>query len=308
MPESLPYALVLTAAPGSRAISSTLEAAAETLTAGVGQVLAQRWLAPAEALWIDFAAAEDLDPSSLVEPVRALVGSAPVDVNAIAADHAYTRRKLLVADMDSTLIEQECIDEMAAMLGLKEQISAITERAMNGELDFEEALRARLGLLKGLETAVLQQVFDQRISLMPGAATLVATMRANGAFAAIVSGGFTFFTSQVRAALGADVDHSNTLGTNDGKLNGDVIGPILGKDAKKAWLEHYRQSHGLHVSQTLAVGDGANDLAMLQAAGLGVAYRAKPVVAAQAQAAINHCDLTGLLYLQGYHASEFVTP
>lgn len=308
MSQSRAYALVLTAAPGSQAISTTLAAAAGTLASGVGDVLGQRWLAPAEALWIDFASSEDLDLSSLVAPVGALVGTALVDVNAIAADYAYTRRKLLVADMDSTLIEQECIDEMAAMFGLKDQISTITERAMNGELDFEAALRARLGLLKGLEEAVLQQVFDQRISLMPGAATLVATMRANGAFTAIVSGGFTFFTSQVRAALGADADHSNTLAMLDGKLTGDVIGPILGKDTKKAWLEHYTQAGSLQVPQTLAVGDGANDLAMLQAAGLGVAYRAKPVVAAQAQAAINHCDLTGLLYLQGYHVSEFVTP
>jgi phosphoserine phosphatase len=193
------------------------------------------------------------------------------------------------------------------MLGLKDQISAITERAMNGELDFEEALKARLGLLKGLDEATLQQVFDQRISLMPGAKTLVATMRANGAFTAIVSGGFTFFTSQVRAALGADADHSNTLGMENGTLTGDVIGPILGKDAKKSWLEHYTKERGLSRNDTMAVGDGANDLAMLQAAGLGVAFRAKPVVAAQAEASARHGDLTALLYLQGYARDEFVT-
>jgi phosphoserine phosphatase len=176
---------------------------------------------------------------------------------------------------------------------------------MRGELDFEDALRARLGLLKGLEEADLQQVFDQRISLMPGARTLVATMRAHGAFTAIVSGGFTFFTSQVRAALGADADHSNTLAMEAGRLTGDVVGPILGKDAKLAWLEHYTNERGLDRSLTMAVGDGANDLAMVQAAGLGVAYRAKQVVAAQAAASITHGDLTALLYLQGYSRDEF---
>lgn len=305
MSESRAYALVLTATPGSHSISSRLAAATEASTATVSDVLGRRWLAPAEALWIDFAAPEDMDLSEVLEPARDLAGGAPVDVNAFAVDLANTRRKLLVADMDSTLIEQECIDEMAGMLGLKEQISAITEAAMRGELDFESALRARLALLKGLEEASLQQVFDERISLMPGARTLIATMRAHGAFTAIVSGGFTFFTGQVRAALGADADHSNTLGMEAGRLTGDVIGPILGKDAKLAWLEHYTRERGLDRSLTMAVGDGANDLAMVRAAGLGVAYRAKPVVAAQAAASITHGDLTALLYLQGYHRDEF---
>jgi phosphoserine phosphatase len=194
---------------------------------------------------------------------------------------------------------------MADMLGLKEKIGAITERAMRGELAFEAALEERLALLAGLDEATLERVFQERVTLMPGARMLVATMRRHGAFTALVSGGFTFFTSRVRTATDFDVDHSNTLAMTSGRLTGKVEGPILGREAKLAMLERYRHQFGLQSAETLAVGDGANDLAMIKAAGLGVAYRAKPLVAAEADAEIVHGDLTALLYLQGYRRDEF---
>ncbi|MFV0296848.1 MAG: phosphoserine phosphatase SerB, partial [Hyphomicrobiaceae bacterium] len=201
---------------------------------------------------------------------------------------------------------QECIDEMADMAGLKAKVSAITERAMRGELDFEAALKARLGLLAGLGEDMLARVYAERIRLMPGARTLTATMRANGAFAALVSGGFTYFTTRVAKAAGFDANHANVLEIAGGTLTGHVTGPILGRDAKLATLRMYRDKHNLAPDATLAAGDGANDLAMIKEAGLGVAYRAKPVVAAEAQASIVHGDLTGLLYLQGYTQADFV--
>jgi phosphoserine phosphatase len=303
MTDSLAFALVLTSPPGAGALADPRAAASAIGAHAHG--LDERWLAPDEAWWGEFAS--DAATADVIHhAARAAFAGQPVDVNLVASDRALVRKQLLVADMDSTLIEQECIDEMAAMLGLKDEISAITEQAMRGELDFAAALNARLGLLTGLEETALQRVFDERITLMPGAATLVATMRAHGAFMAIVSGGFSFFTSRVRAALGAGADHSNRLAVADGRLAGGVVGDILGKDAKKAWLEHYSRERGLHTGLTMAVGDGANDLDMIKAAGLGVAYRAKPVVAAEAAASITHGDLTALLYLQGYSRDAFV--
>ena len=219
---------------------------------------------------------------------------------------AHRRKRLLIADMDSTIIQQECIDEMADVLGLKPRISAITERAMRGELPFEDALRERLALLAGIGEAQLREVFEKRVTLMPGAKTLVATMTANGARTALVSGGFTFFTSRVAKAVGFAENHANTLEVVDGKLTGRVVGPILGREAKLANLERLRGALGLASAETLAVGDGANDLDMIRAAGLGVAYRAKPIVAKEAHASITHGDLTALLYLQGYTKEEFV--
>ena len=238
------------------------------------------------------------------DPIAARLSALPVDVCVVPAEGR--RKGLLIADMDSTIIQQECIDEMADMLGLKPRIAAITERAMRGELPFEAALIERLALLAGLAESDLQRVFDERITLMPGARTLVATMRAAGAFTALVSGGFGFFTSRVAAAVGFDVNRANTLEVVGGRLTGRVVGPILGREAKLAALEQYRGERGLAAAATMAVGDGANDLAMIKAAGLGVAYRAKPVVAAEADAGITHGDLTALLFLQGYARSEFV--
>lgn len=216
------------------------------------------------------------------------------------------RKRLLVADMDSTIINVECLDELADFAGLKAEISAITERAMRGELAFEGALRERVGMLKGLAASALQQAYDQRVRLNPGARTMVRTMAAHGARCALVSGGFTFFTSRVAAAAGFHLDRANTLIEADGALTGAVGEPILGKEAKLAALQQLAAEIDAPLSATLAVGDGANDLAMIQAAGLGVAYRAKPLVAAQAHAKVDHADLTALLYFQGYRADDFV--
>jgi phosphoserine phosphatase len=219
---------------------------------------------------------------------------------------AGRRKRLLVADMDSTIINVECLDELADFAGLKAEISAITERAMRGELAFEGALRERVGMLKGLAASALQQAYDQRVRLNPGARTMVRTMAAHGARCALVSGGFTFFTSRVAAAAGFHLDRANTLIEAEGALTGAVGEPILGKEAKLAALQQLAAEIEAPLSATLAVGDGANDLAMIQAAGLGVAYRAKPLVAAQAHAKVDHADLTALLYFQGYRAGEFV--
>ena len=264
------------------------------------------WLSPGEACELPFEAADEAAARAIREEVGLRWRDAPIDVCVVPA--AGRRKGLLVADMDSTIIQQECIDEMADMLGLKPRIAAITERAMRGELPFEAALTERLALLAGLAESDLQRVFDERVTLMPGARTLIATMRAAGALTALVSGGFSFFTSRVAAAVGFDVDRANTLEVVTGRLTGRVVGPILGREAKLAALEHYRDARGLAGAATMAVGDGANDLAMIKAAGLGVAYRAKPVVAAEAHAGITHGDLTALLFLQGYARAEFIGP
>lgn len=305
MPETLSFALVLTARPGARHLDASAVASARAVL-DPGTVLDEGWLGPDEAWQALLALPEDCDLGSLRDLVRTAMGTRPIDVNVIPDDIAYRRRKLFVSDMDSTIIEQECIDEMAAMLGIKPRIAAITERAMRGELDFEGALKERMRLLAGLSEAQLHEVFAERITLMPGARTLLATMRANGAFTALVSGGFTFFTRLVAEAAGFEANHANILEFADGRLTGTVVEPILGRDAKRQVLEDYRSKLGLFSAETLASGDGANDLAMLATAGLGVAYRAKPIVAAEAHASIIHGDLTALLYLQGYKKDEFV--
>ena len=220
---------------------------------------------------------------------------------------AHRRKKLLIADMDSTIINVECLDELADFSGLKAEISAITERAMRGELDFEAALRERVGMLKGLPVSALQRAYDERVRLNPGARTLVRTMAANGARCVLVSGGFSFFTSRVAQAALFHAHRGNTLLEADGLLTGQVGEPILGREAKLAALNEEANARQIPLSETLAVGDGANDLAMIEAAGLGVAYRAKPVVAAQADARVDHADLTALLYFQGYSQDAFVT-
>lgn len=220
---------------------------------------------------------------------------------------ANRRKKMLLADMDSTMIRQECIDELAAEAGVGAHVADITARAMNGELNFESALLERVGLLKGLPEPIIAQVLDQRITYMPGGYELVATMKAHGAYAALVSGGFTAFTARVAAALGFDENRANTLLVDDGKLTGDVARPILGKAAKVQALADITDRLGIAEADALAVGDGANDLGMLTRAGTGVALHAKPAVQAQCDIRINHGDLTGLLYLQGYARDEFVT-
>lgn len=216
------------------------------------------------------------------------------------------RKKMLLADMDSTMIRQECIDELAAEAGVGERVAAITARAMNGELDFEGALDERVGLLAGLDESVIGQVLDTRITHMPGGRTLIATMKSNGAYAALVSGGFTAFTARVAAALGFDENRANTLLAEGGKLTGKVARPILGREAKVQALEEITARLGIAEAEVIAVGDGANDLGMLGRAGTGVALHAKPSVQAQCQVRINHGDLTALLFIQGYARTEFV--
>jgi phosphoserine phosphatase len=215
------------------------------------------------------------------------------------------RKKMLLADMDSTMIQQECIDELAEEAGVGAHVKDITARAMNGELDFEGALIERVGLLKGLPVAVIDRVLDTRITLMPGGRELVATMKANGGYAALVSGGFTAFTAKVAALIGFDENRANTLLTDGDTLSGDVGRPILGREAKVVALEQISARLGIGEGDVLAVGDGANDLGMLGRAGTGVALHAKPSVAAQCNVRINHGDLTALLYIQGYARSEF---
>jgi phosphoserine phosphatase len=231
----------------------------------------------------------------------ALEGS-PVD--AIAQVVAGRRKRLLIADMDSTMVTSETLDELAGEAGLKEEISAITRRAMNGELDFEGALRERVGMLKGLALEALERTWATT-ALMPGAEELVATMRAHGARCALVSGGFTFFTGRVAERLGFHEHYSNTLLHEGGRLTGHVGEPILGRNAKLVTLKRLAAEEGIGLAATLAVGDGANDLDMLGAAGLGVAFKAKPVVAAAARARVDHADLRALLFAQGYRAEAF---
>lgn len=216
------------------------------------------------------------------------------------------RKRLLLADMDSTMIQQECIDELADEAGVGAYVAGITARAMNGELDFEAALKERVGLLKGLPEAVIERVYRDRITFMPGGRDLIATMKANGGHAALVSGGFTAFTARVAEALGFDENRANTLHAEHGKLTGTVAEPILGKQAKLDALEQISARLGLDMGETMAVGDGANDLAMLNRAGAGVALHAKPSVAAQCDIRVNHGDLTALLFIQGYAREDFV--
>jgi phosphoserine phosphatase len=217
------------------------------------------------------------------------------------------RKKLFLADMDSTMIGQECIDELAAYVGLKDHVAAITERAMRGDIAFEPALRERVALLKGLPAEVINEVIDRHIRLTPGGRTLVATMRAHGAFTCLVSGGFTLFTDRIAAMIGFNETHANTLALEGDKLAGTVLEPIFGRDAKWATLVALRARLKLGKDETLVAGDGANDLDMILEAGLGVAFRAKPKIAAAAPARIDHGDLTALLYVQGYHQKEFVS-
>ena len=228
-------------------------------------------------------------------------------VDLVIQPDGVLRKKMLLADMDSTMIQQECIDELAAEAGVGAHVADITARAMNGELDFEAALIERVGLLKGLPEAMISQVLAQRITLMPGGKVLLATMKANGAYAALVSGGFTAFTAQVAATLGFDENRANTLLAKDGNLTGDVGRPILGQAAKVEALEDITARLGITMGDVLAVGDGANDLGMLSRAGTGVALHAKPAVQAQCDVRINHGDLTALLFLQGYAKLDFIT-
>lgn len=260
-----------------------------------------------DAIWLDpgVAAEFPLDriPENLWQVWEGLQG---LQVDMAVQPAEGRRKRLLIADMDSTMIRQECIDELADEAGVGAHVAGITARAMNGELDFEAALRERVGLLKGLPVAVIDRVIRDRITLMPGGKVLLATMRANGAHAALVSGGFTAFTTRIAASLGFHESRANTLLAQGDVLAGAVAEPILGKQAKLDALEEISARLGITPEAAIAVGDGANDLAMLNRAGMGVALHAKPSVQAQCALRVNHGDLTALLYLQGYRREEFV--
>jgi phosphoserine phosphatase len=260
-----------------------------------------------EARWLDPGVAAEFPVESLPENRWEVWNShQALGIDLVVQPALGRKKRLLIADMDSTMIRQECIDELADEAGVGAHVADITARAMNGELDFEAALRERVALLKGLPEDVIAQVLRDRITLMPGGKTLLATMKANGAYAALVSGGFTAFTSAVAATLGFDEHRANTLQIADGKLTGTVAEPILGKEAKLQALNEITARLALTPSDALAAGDGANDLPMLLGAGTGVALHAKPRVQTKCDVRVNHGDLTALLYLQGYGRGEFV--
>ncbi|HLS69459.1 MAG TPA: phosphoserine phosphatase SerB [Kiloniellales bacterium] len=261
------------------------------------------WLAEGLACDVPFVAA-DLDPAALEETLRGALATEPLDLAVQPA--AGRRKRLLVADMESTIIEQEMLDELGDLVGKRAEIAAVTERSMRGELNFEEALRERVALLAGLTEEDILRI-GNRITLMPGAKTLVATLQQDGVYCALVSGGFTSFADPLGKQLGFDIVRANLLELEDGGLTGRVVPPILGRDAKLTILLELCKRLEIAPAAAAAVGDGANDLAMLQEAGLGVAFRAKPLVRRSARFRLDHADLTGLLFLMGYRAEEFVT-
>src|SRR4051795_6275718 len=285
--------------PANPALDSTIVDGARALLAASGP---GQWLFDEVAVDSRFSSGEAI--GTIADRLRAARGDLPIDV--VVQPEIARRKKLFLADMDSTMIGQECIDELADFAGLKPRVAAITERAMRGEIEFEPALRERVALLKGLPIGVVDEVLAKRITLTPGGRELVATMRAHGAYTCLISGGFTLFTNAVAAMIGFEESRGNELLVADGKLTGEVAEPILGRAAKLATLTELREAFDLDDIDTLAVGDGANDLDMIQRAGLGVAYHAKPAVAVAAAARIDHGDLTALLYAQGYRRDEFV--
>jgi phosphoserine phosphatase len=295
------HVATLISAPGAQLDQVAVKTAQEVLSAGAQL----QWLDVGVAADILFTAGVGNDNRATADRVRQALKGRPIEV--VVQPLAARRKRLLLADMDSTMIGQECVDELADFVGKKAHVAAITERAMRGEIEFAPALVERVALLAGLPATVIDRVITERITPTAGARTLVATMRANGAHTCLVSGGFTSFTTQIAEMIGFDEAHANTLVIDsEGLLTGQVAPPILGRDAKLATLIELRDRFGLAGAETLVVGDGANDLGMIKEAGLGVAYHAKPAVAAAAGARIDHSDLTALLYLQGYSGGEFV--
>ncbi len=264
---------------------------------------APQWLAKNTAADIPFTPERDADQRALAERIRAALSNTDVVIQPAAG----RRKKLFLADMDSTMIAQECIDELADHAGIKAHIAAITERAMRGEIAFEPALRERVGLLKGLPRATIDDVIKNRITLTPGARELIATMRKNGTHTVMVSGGFTQFTDRIADMIGFHENRANVLMIDGDTIAGTVAEPIFGRDAKKAALIELRTQLKLGKADTLAIGDGANDMDMIEEAGLGIAYHAKPKVAKAAPARIDHGDLTALLYVQGYRREDFAS-
>jgi len=301
------YVATLISAPQRRAVTDTLAArvADELPQARVGA-----WLDPGTAIDIVFDDPPDKPGVSaallkkLTNQMRSMIGAAPVDV--VVQPQDGRRKRLLVADMDSTMIGQECIDELADFAGFKDRVAAITERAMRGEIAFAPALRERVSLLRGLAAATIDRVIAERIRPNPGAAVLVKTMRVHGAYTCVVTGGFTAFMAPLAKAIGFDEYHANTLLTdNTGRLTGEVAEPVLGREAKRETLLALRERLRLRPQDTLSVGDGANDIPMIEAAGLGVAFHGKPALRQTAAARIDHGDLTALLYVQGYRREDF---
>lgn len=288
------FTVVLLTSPGTRGLEPALVESLRNAWGGRDAV----WLAPDEAA--EFAVAES--PGNFREVWESCQA---MQVDLVVVPTATRRKKMLLADMDSTMIQQECIDELAEEAGVGAHVKDITARAMNGELDFDGALRERVGLLKGLDASVIDKVLAERITYMPGGKALLATMKVNGGHAALVSGGFTAFTAQVATALGFDENRANMLIIKDGVLTGEVRMPILGKQAKVDALEEITKRLDISQDDVIAVGDGANDLGMLTRAGLGVALHAKPSVAAQCDVRVNFGDLTALLYVQGYARETF---
>jgi phosphoserine phosphatase len=284
------------------ASSGTLDpSAVERARAGLTDAGAPQRLGP-DAADIPFSAESNADQRDLAERLRGLLGAG---IDAVVQPAAHRRKRLFLADMDSTMIAQECIDELADYVGMKAHVAAITERAMRGEIAFEPALRERVALLKDLPVKVVDEVIERHITLTPGGRTLLATMRANRTLTCMVSGGFTLFTGRIAAMIGFDETRANALALDGERLAGLVNEPIFGRDAKRATLIELRERLKLAKADTLAIGDGANDLDMILEAGLGVAFHAKPRVAQDAPARIDHCDLTALLYVQGYRREQF---
>jgi phosphoserine phosphatase len=291
--------LSLVAGRGNTLDHSAVELAADEVARASATISTPAWLATAHACDIAF----DGDDGIVLARVRAQFADEPIDINVVSATER--RKKLLVADMESTIIENEMLDELADFVGARDHVAEITRRAMNGELDFAAAVRERVALLKGLPEETLVKAM-MRVRIMPGAQALVATMRAHGAYAALVSGGFTWFTGRIKEQLGFDSHQANELIVLGRHIMGRVREPILGREAKEAALRTLAAERGLTPANAVAVGDGANDLPMLKAAGLGVAFHAKPAVAAEATVRVDHGDLTTLLYLQGYRDSEII--
>jgi phosphoserine phosphatase len=284
--------------PKTPAVTPAALRAARSLLPGAGEAVTLDGEIASE---IPFVLPAGSDTRALADTLRPALGA----IDVVIQPAGNRRKRLFVADMDSTMIEQECVDELAAFAGLKEHVAKITERAMRGEIEFPPALRERVALLKGLPATVIDDVLQSHIRLMPGGRALVMTMKKHGAYTCLVSGGFTLFTEKIAARIGFDENRANRLVIEGGKLAGKVEEPILGSEAKLAALRELAARMNVDLKEALAVGDGANDLPMLRAAGLGIAYRAKPAVAAEAAARIEHGDLTALLYLQGYRREEF---
>ena len=293
------FVVTLICNPANPALDSTVIDDARALLPSPGPA---QWLFDEVAADIPFEGTEEI--GAIERRLREARGDLPIDI--VVQPRIARRKKLFLADMDSTMIGQECVDELADFAGKKAEVSAITERAMSGEIEFEPALRDRVALLKGLPVGIVDKVMKERITLTPGGRELVATMRAHGAYTCLISGGFTLFTRAVAKMIGFQENRANELIVEDGRLTGEVAEPVLGRARKLATLVELLESFDLDDIDTLAVGDGANDLDMLVHAGLGIAYHAKPAVATAAAARIDHGDLTALLYAQGYRREDFV--